>query len=446
MNRETLEIIETIAKQRKIDKQVIIGDLEQAMVSAARKHFNSLDTEEFSCNMDMLSGEICIWRHLDEGAVEVSLEELGRIPAQTFKQVMIQRFREDERSGILITGTCSRYEGGSLIVQLDKGGRVEGFMPRSEQIPGEQFRPGDRVRCFILDVRDTGSQVKIVLSRSHPDFIRRLFDAEVPEVQEHVIEIHAMSREPGFRTKIAVTSNDSKVDPVGACVGVRGSRIRNIVEELGGEKIDIVRWNESSQVLISNALKPAEVDEVSLCFELGRATIIVRDDQLSLAIGRRGQNVRLAARLTGWDIDILTPEEYQKGLEILWDALKPIEGVAEEMLDRMAALGIISIFDVEEIGRNVLEEDLEFPKQVADRCIDVAVVRSKEVTVEQEEAKNAEEAKRLEEEAAAAAVLDEQIDEKSAAVADSILDLPVEDTEESADSETEETEKTDVGA
>jgi N utilization substance protein A len=317
-------------------------------------------------------------------------------------------------------------------------------MPRSEQIPGEQFKPGDRVRCFILDVRDTGTQVKIVLSRSHPDFIRRLFDAEVPEVQEHVIEIHAMSREPGFRTKIAVTSNDSKVDPVGACVGVRGSRIRNIVEELGGEKIDIVRWNESSQVLISNALKPAEVDEVSLCFELGRATIIVRDDQLSLAIGRRGQNVRLAARLTGWDIDILTPEEYQKGLEILWDALKPIEGVTEEMLDRMAALGIISIFDVEEIGRNVLEEDLEFGKQIADRCIDIAVARSKEVTVEQEQAKLAEEASRLEEEAAASAVLDEQIDDKSAAVADSILNLPVEDSGEASDSE--ETQKTDVGA
>ena len=456
MNRETIEIIETIAKQRKIDKAVIIGDLEQAMVSAARKHFNSLDTEEFSCNMDMLSGDICIWRHLDEGAVEIPLEDLGRIPAQTFKQVMIQRFREDERSGIfdeyidkageLITGICSRYEGGSLIVQLDKGGRVEGFMPRSEQIPGEQFRPGDRVRCFILDVRDTGSQVKIVLSRSHPDFIRRLFDAEVPEVQEHVIEIHAMSREPGFRTKIAVTSNDSKVDPVGACVGVRGSRIRNIVEELGGEKIDIVRWNESSQVLISNALKPAEVDEVSLCFELGRATIIVRDDQLSLAIGRRGQNVRLAARLTGWDIDILTPEEYQKGLEILWDALKPIDGVTEEMLDRMAALGIISIFDVEEIGRNVLEEDIEFSKQIADRCIDVAVIRSKEVTIEQEKAKLEEEAKRVEEEAAAAAVLDEQIDESSAAVADSILDFSPEPIEESTETESEEIEKTDVGA
>ena len=246
MNPETIRLIDTIAKQRKIDKSIIVGDLEQAMVSAARKHFNSLDTEEFSCNMDPLTGEIRIWRHLDEGAVEVPLEELGRIPAQTAKQVMIQRFREDERSGIfdeyvdkageLATGTCSRYEGGSLIVQLDKGGRVEGFMPRSEQIPGEQFRAGDRVRCFIIDVRDTGSQIKIVLSRSHHDFIRRLFEAEVPEVQEHVIEIHAMSREPGFRTKIAVTSNDSKVDPVGACVGVRGSRIRNIVEELGGEK------------------------------------------------------------------------------------------------------------------------------------------------------------------------------------------------------------------
>jgi len=465
MNLETVRLIDVIAKQRKIEKSVIIADLEQAIVNAARKHFNSLDTEEFSCNMEPVTGEIRIWRHLDEGAVEVPLEELGRIPAQTAKQVMIQRFREDERSGIfneyvdkageLITGTCSRYEGGSLIVQLDKGGRVEGFMPRSEQIPGEQFRPGDRVRCFIIDVRDTGSQIKIVLSRSHPDFIRRLFEAEVPEVQEHVIEIHAMSREPGFRTKIAVTSNDSKVDPVGACVGVRGSRIRNIVEELGGEKIDIVRWNESSQILISNALKPAEVEEVSLCFELGRATIIVRDEQLSLAIGRRGQNVRLAARLTGWDIDILTPEEYQKGLEILWDTLKPIDGVSEEMLDRMAAMGIISIFDVEEIGRNVLEEDLEIPKQISDRCIEVSIVRSKEVTAEQEAAKLIEAALRAEEEAAASAVLD--VDAESEAVADSILDLPVDDSpaesskiadkeisEESSEEETEESAEADT--
>jgi N utilization substance protein A len=441
MNTDTLELIKTIAAQRKIEVSVIIDDLEQAMVSAARRHFNSLDTEEFSCNMDQMTGEITIWRHLPEGAVEIPLSDLGRIPAQTAKQVMIQRFREDERSGIfdeyvdkvgeLLTGSCSRYEGGSLIVQLDKGGRVEGFMPRSEQIPGEQFNVGDRIRCFVIDVRDTGSQVKIVLSRSHADFIRKLFETEVPEVHEHVIEIRAMSREPGFRTKIAVTSNDSKIDPVGACVGVRGSRIRNIVEELGGEKIDIVRWNESSQVLISNALKPAEVEDVSLCFELGRATIVVRDDQLSLAIGRRGQNVRLAARLTGWDIDILTPDEYTKGLETLWEALKEIDGVTEEMLDRMAAMGMISVFDVEEIGRNVMVTDLEIDEHVADRCVEAAILKSKEVTALREVEKEAEEARAVEEEAAAAAVLDGEIDNEAEAAADSILGLGAPVSEES---------------
>ncbi len=440
MNTDTLELIKTIAAQRKIETSVIIGDLEQAMVSAARRHFSSLDTEEFSCNMDQSTGEITIWRHLPEGAVEIQLADLGRIPAQTAKQVMIQRFREDERTGIfdeyadkvgeLLTGSCSRYEGGSLIVQLDKGGRVEGFMPRSEQIPGEQFNAGDRIRCFVIDVRDTGSQVKIVLSRSHADFIRKLFETEVPEVHEHVIEIRAMSREPGFRTKIAVTSNDSKIDPVGACVGVRGSRIRNIVEELGGEKIDIVRWNESSQVLISNALKPAEVEDVSLCFELGRATIVVRDDQLSLAIGRRGQNVRLAARLTGWDIDILTPDEYTKGLEVLWEALKEIDGVSEDMLDRMAAMGMISVFDVEEIGRNVMVTDLEIAEQIADRCVEAAIIKSKEVTAQREAEKEAEEARALEEEAAAAAVLDGEVDEDAEAAADSILGLETPEIEE----------------
>ena len=440
MNTDTLELIKTIAAQRKIETSVIIGDLEQAMVSAARRHFSSLDTEEFSCNMDQSTGEITIWRHLPEGAVEIPLADLGRIPAQTAKQVMIQRFREDERTGIfdeyadkvgeLLTGSCSRYEGGSLIVQLDKGGRVEGFMPRSEQIPGEQFNAGDRIRCFVIDVRDTGSQVKIVLSRSHADFIRKLFETEVPEVHEHVIEIRAMSREPGFRTKIAVTSNDSKIDPVGACVGVRGSRIRNIVEELGGEKIDIVRWNESSQVLISNALKPAEVEDVSLCFELGRATIVVRDDQLSLAIGRRGQNVRLAARLTGWDIDILTPDEYTKGLEVLWEALKEIDGVSEDMLDRMAAMGMISVFDVEEIGRNVMVTDLEIAEQIADRCVEAAIIKSKEVTAQREAEKEAEEARALEEEAAAAAVLDGDVDEDAEAAADSILGLGTPEIEE----------------
>ncbi|MEE2681668.1 MAG: transcription termination factor NusA [Planctomycetota bacterium] len=419
MNSETLRILDSIARDRNIDRELLISDLEQAMVSAARKHFNSLDTEEFGCRMDRETGNISIWRNLEEsidgeqGEVEIiPLESLGRIPAQTAKQVMIQKFREDERNSLLdefakrqgeiVTGVAQRYEGGALVVQID---RAEGFMPRSEQIPGEQFQPGDRVRCLILDVRDAGNQVKIVLSRGNPEFIRRLFEAEVPEVSERVIEIKAMAREPGFRTKLAVSSIDSKVDAVGACVGVRGSRIRNIVDELGGEKIDIVRWNESSQILIANALKPAEVEEVSLCFELGRGTIIVREDQLSLAIGRRGQNVRLAARLTGWDIDILTPPEFQKGLDILEQTVRPIEGVTDEMLDRMGALGMISVFDVEEIGEEALQAELEMSPEMAAQVVDAAALMAKEVAEQQEREREEQEALRANDEEATAGIL-----------------------------------------
>jgi len=313
------------------------------------------------CSSD-LNGSIRIFR----GEEEIPIESLGRIPAQTAKQVMIQRFREDERSSIydefkdrigsLESGMAQRYEGGALVISIPRagGGQAEGFMPRSEQIPGEQHQPGERVRCMILDVRDTGSQVKIVLSRAHEDFIRRLFEVEVPEVAERIIEVKTMAREPGHRTKLAVSSIDSKVDAVGACVGVRGSRIKNIVDELGGEKIDIVRWNESSQILIQNSLKPAEVVEISLCFELGRATVVVAEDQLSLAIGKRGQNVRLAARLTNWDIDILTPAEFSKSLDRLAETFKQIEVVEDEMVDRLGALGVISVFDVEEVGLDYL--------------------------------------------------------------------------------------------
>jgi len=376
-------------------------------VSAARKHFNAVDTEEFTAEVDRMTGEINLWRDSEP----ISLESLGRIPAQTAKQVMIQRFREDERASIynefidrvgeLVTGMAQRYEGGALVVSI---GRAEGFMPRSEQISGEQHQPGERVRCIILDVRDAGNQVKIVLSRGHPDFIRRLFEVEVPEVAERIIEIKAMAREPGHRTKIAVSSIDSKVDAVGACVGVRGSRIKNIVDELGGEKIDIVRWNESSQILIQNSLKPAEVVEISLCFELGRATVVVNEDQLSLAIGKRGQNVRLAARLTNWDVDILTPAEFTKGLDTMEEILKTVEGITEEQIDRLAALGIITVFDIDEVGADYLVGSLECTPEQAGQMVEVTVARGKEVAVEQ--AREKEEAKkRKEEEAAALAAL-----------------------------------------
>lgn len=427
MNPETLRIIDSIARDRKIDREALFQDIETAMISAARKHFGSLDTDEFRCAMDRFNGEIRLWRRFPPAEtdpitgepvgewteIEIELSELGRIPAQTAKQVMIQRFREDEREalfeefskrvGEMVTGTAQRYEGGALVIQID---RAEGFMPRSEQIPGENFQPGDRVRCLILDVRDMGNQVKIVLSRAHPDFIRRLFEVEVPEVSERIIEIKAMAREPGFRTKLAVSSIDSKVDAVGACVGVRGSRIKNIVDELGGEKIDIVRWNDSSQILIQNSLKPAEVKDVSLCFELGRATVVVEEDQLSLAIGKRGQNVRLAARLTGWDVDILTPTEYAKGLEVLVETLRQVEGVPEEQLDRLAALGMVSVFDVEEVGAAVLAEELEITEEQADQMVELASTKAKVVAEEQQIEKEAESKRRAEEQRLASSVLD----------------------------------------
>jgi len=413
---ELIRILDSIARDRKIERSLLVRDLEQAMVSACRKHFNSLDAEEFGCEIDKISGEMTLWRNLEEGQREnIPLEQLGRIPAQTAKQVMIQRFRDDERVSVfdefskrvgeVVTGTAQRYEGGSLVVTLDRD-RVEAFMPRSEQIPGEQFQAGDRVRCLILDVRDVGNQVKIVLSRGHPDFIKRLFEIEVPEVNDRTIEVKAMAREAGYRTKMAVASIDSKVDAVGACVGVRGSRIKNIVDELNGEKIDIVRWNESSQILIQNSLKPAEVEEISLCFELGRATVVVRDDQLSLAIGKRGQNVRLAARLTGWDIDILTPVEFTKGLEILSSTLLEIEGIEEAIVDRLAALGMISVFDLEEVGAEVLTAELEIEETIAARMVEVCAAKAKIVAEQQQRDKEEAERRRREGDDSVSALLD----------------------------------------
>src|SRR6201985_370759 len=288
MNQELIRIVDGIARDKNIEREQIYTDIEQAIASGLRKQFNTEDTSEFTVQLDRATGVI---KALRQG-VEVPLAVVGRIGAQTVKQVMIQLIRQDERGsiyeeykdrvGTIVTGTIARFEGSTMIVTL---GRVEGIMPRSEQIPGETHDPGERIQALILEVRDTPSAVKIILSRSHPELIRRLFEREVPEVGERTIEIKALAREPGHRTKIAVSSIDSKVDAVGACVGVRGSRIKNIVDELGGEKIDIVRWNESSQVLIPNALQPAEIDEVMLCQLLGRAIVLVREDQPSLAIG-----------------------------------------------------------------------------------------------------------------------------------------------------------------
>jgi N utilization substance protein A len=391
-NPELLRIVDGIARDKNIEREQVYVDVEQAIASALRKQYDTEDTSEFAVTLDRTNGDISVAR---SGQV-IPLSALGRIAAQTAKQVMIQLIRADERGsiyeeykdrvGTIVTGTVARFEGGTMIVSL---GRSEGIMPRGEQIPGENHDVGERIQALILEVRDTPSAVKIILSRSHPELIRRLFEREVPEVGERTIEIRALAREAGHRTKIAVSSIDSKVDAVGACVGVRGSRIKNIVDELGGEKIDIVRWNESSQILIGNALKPAEVAEVSLCFELGRATVVVNEDQLSLAIGKRGQNVRLAARLTGWDVDILTPAEFQKGVERLDQTLKSIEGVSQEHVDKIIALGLIDVRDIEEVGTTPLMEELGLDEALGQKMVERCSAEAKVVAQEQEAKKAA---------------------------------------------------------
>jgi N utilization substance protein A len=386
---ELLRIVDGIARDKNIDKETVYEDLEAAMISAARKAYT---TEDVQVHIDRANGAI-------SAAVNgkaMDIRDLGRIAAQTAKQVMIQRIREAERGSIyeeyldrrgqIVTGRVSRFEGGTLIVDL---GRAEAILPKSEQIPGESHQVDERLRAMVLEVKEVPAAVKIILTRTHPDFIRALFELEVPEVAERIIEIKALAREAGYRTKVAVNSLDTKVDAVGACVGVRGSRIKSIVDELGGEKIDIVRWNDSSKVLIANSLKPAQVAEIALCFELGRATVVVTDDQLSLAIGKRGQNVRLAARLTGWDIDILTPNEFNAGLDVLEKTLREVEGVDSTIVDQIVAMGMVTVMDVEEVGAEPIVNELGMESDRAQKIAARCAIEAKKVAEQQKEKKAA---------------------------------------------------------
>jgi N utilization substance protein A len=387
MNQELVRIVDNIARDKNIDRESIFLDLESAMISAAKKYFGKTDVEaDIKVTIDRQTGDMIAYK---DGEL-IDIKRLGRIPAQTAKQVMIQKIKADERQSVfeefverkgeIVSGTVIRYEGGSLVISINN--RTEAVLPKSEQISGQSHHVAERIRSLILDVRENASQVKIVLSRTHPDFIRRLFELEVPEVAEGIIEIKALAREAGYRTKIAVLSNDPKVDAVGACVGVRGSRIRNIVDELGGEKIDIVRWNESSHELIANSLMPAKCSQVALCFELGGATVVVPEDQLSLAIGKHGQNVRLAARLTDWDIDILTPDEYNQEVERLTNGLKDLEGLGDTFIDKLIALGIISVLDLAEIGADPLVKEIGITPEMAVKVTHLAEDLAKKQTAE----------------------------------------------------------------
>src|SRR5215813_6509542 len=378
--QEILRIVDAIHRDKNIDKEIVFEGIEAALVSAAKKHYGEEANIEVRINRD--DGSITATL---EGQPLDSEETVGRIGAQTAKQVMIQKIREAERdalydeytelSGQMVSGVIQRYEGGAATVTL---ANVEAILPRGEQIPGETHHVNERVRATVFEVRKSGSRVKVILSRTRPQLVQRLFEQEIPEIIDGVIQIRAMAREPGYRSKVAVSSSDPRVDCVGACVGVRGNRIKNIVDELGGERIDIVRWSDDLQVLIPNALQPAEVEEVILCKMLGRGIVLVREDQLSLAIGRRGQNVRLASKLSGWDIEIMTREELDESIERAVAGYSELDGVDPSLAERLVGEGFLSYDDLSIIEPDALMEMGELNEEQADSIIAQAEAKAKE--------------------------------------------------------------------
>lgn len=312
-NTELLGILEQLERDKGIKKEVLIEAVEAAVTSAAKKLWTVDKNEEISAKFDLKSGKITAFA----GKQQIRSSEFGRIAAQTAKQVVIQKIREAEkdvvfdeykkRVGEIISGGVYRFERGNIIVDL---GKTEAYVPHKEQSPKEEFRQGDRIRAYVLDVKRDVKGPQIILSRAHTSFVKRLFELEVPEIYEGIVEIKAISRDVGERTKIAVYSKDEKVDCVGACVGMRGSRVKNIVSELQGEKIDIVRYADDIKEYIQAALSPAEISQIQLSFDEKKANIIVADDQLSLAIGKHGQNVRLASQLVGWELDLFSFEQW----------------------------------------------------------------------------------------------------------------------------------------
>jgi transcription termination/antitermination protein NusA len=386
---EVLRIVDAIHRDKNIDKEIVFEGIEAALVSAAKKHFG--EEQDIVVTINREDGSIA---GTHNGVPLDPTEMAERIGAQTAKQVMIQKIREAERDALydeynelkdqLVTGVVQRYDGGTATVSL---GNVEAILPKSEQIQGETHHNNERVRSTVYEVRKQGSRVKIILSRIRPSLVERLFEQEIPEIGDGVIEVKAKAREPGYRTKIAVNSTDQRVDCVGACVGVRGNRIKNIVDELSGERIDIVRWSDDMQVLVPNALQPAEVDEVILCQMLGRAIVLVGEDQLSLAIGRRGQNVRLASKLCGWDIEIMTREELEEQLEGALMGFMEIDGIDEELADRLVGEGFLTYDDLSIIEPDDLMEMGGLTEEQVDHIVEQAEKRAEAAEKAAEEAR-----------------------------------------------------------
>jgi len=370
VNTEFIGAIEEIERSKGIAKDVLLEAIEAALISAYRRNFGS--SQSVRVHIDRETGEIKVFSRravvseVEDPRTEISIEEakqidpnylehdvvesevtpknFGRIAAQTAKQVVVQRIREAERGiifeefssreGDIVTGIVHRQENRNIMIDL---GRAEGVLAPNEQIPGELYRQGERLKAYILEVRKTTKGPQIMLSRTHPGLLKRLFEFEVPEIHDGIVEIKGISREAGSRSKVAVWSRDESIDPVGACVGPKGVRVQSIVGELKGEKMDIVRWSPDIEEFIANSLSPAKVVCVR-CYEEGKvARVIVPDYQLSLAIGKEGQNARLAAKLTGWRIDIRSESQVAEGADSVDDEFSPIEpedsvGAADEMI------------------------------------------------------------------------------------------------------------------
>ena len=413
---EVLRIVDSLHREKNIEKETVFRVIESALVTAAKRHFGDEADIEFFIERE--SGEIagrCGQEMLDYEEV------IGRIGAQTAKQVIIQKVREAERDSQIdeftevvddiITGTVNRNEGRVTTVTL---GPVEAILPRSEQIPGDTHQPNERIRALVTEVKAQGSRIKVVLSRTRPNFVKRLFESEIPEISDGVILVNAISREPGYRSKVAVSSIDSKVDCVGACVGVRGNRIKVVIDELAGERIDIVRFDEDPLILIPNALQPAEVDEVILCQMMGRAIVLVRDDQLSLAIGKRGQNVHLASKLCGWDIEIMTQVELESQIDRAVRGFCDIEGVNEDLANQLVGEGYLSYDDLSVIEPTDLIAMGELTEEEVDKIVDEAEKRALVAEKQAEEAKKLRKQQQAIERAAEEARVKEEAAQKAA--------------------------------
>lgn len=379
MDLDLRRIIEQVSREKGVERNVLISALEEAVKAAARKKFGPDYDLEVTFNEE--AGEIEVFEfkevvenvtneHLqvslddareidsecelgDSLGIKMDTDSFGRIAAQSAKQVIMQRLKEAERDivyddfkdrrGEIINGIVQRFDRGSIIVNL---GRTEAELPPKEQISKETYKQGDRIRAYVLDVRQYSRGPQIILSRTHPNFVAALFENEVPEISEGIVQIMQVAREPGSRAKIAVGSRDSDVDPVGACVGMKGTRVQAVVQELRGEKTDIVPWNPDPAKFICNALAPAEIVRV-IVDESGHAMeVVVPDDQLSLAIGKRGQNVRLASRLTGWKLDVVGETSYNQALKEGYKSLLDLQGVGEKRASDLYAEGFMSADDL----------------------------------------------------------------------------------------------------